>query len=165
MTSTAPEIRHRVQPRIPRELLESPGYLLGRLGYALKQRSIREFEQAGLNPYYYSVLALLDEGACQSQAAMAEALGLDRSQLVGLLDEMEERELIERRRDRTDRRRHVVSLTAAGRRVLAECRAIRKRLESEFLAPLDDQKRATLHALLLELAAHTDPRYAREARG
>jgi DNA-binding MarR family transcriptional regulator len=78
---------------------------------------------------------------------------------------MEERELIERRRDRNDRRRHVVSLTAAGRRVLAECRTIRKRLENEFLAPLDDEKRATLHALLLELAAHSDPRYAREVKG
>jgi DNA-binding MarR family transcriptional regulator len=160
MTSIAPDLREKPKPRVPRELRESTGYLLGRLGFGLKTRSIEEFELAGLNPYYYAVLALLDEGACQSQVTIAESLRLDRSQLVGLLDELEERGLVDRRRDKADRRRHVVSLTPNGRRVLDDCRTIKRRLEDELLAPLDDDKRATLHALLLELAAHSDPRFA-----
>jgi DNA-binding MarR family transcriptional regulator len=146
-------------PRPPKELLASTGFLLARLGYALKARSIKEFELAGLVPYHYSVLALLDEGACQSQATIAEALRLDRSQLVGLLDGLEERGLVERRRDRNDRRRHLVSLTPSGRGALAKCRAIVKRLEGEFLAPLDEESRQTLHDLLLQLARHYDPRF------
>jgi DNA-binding MarR family transcriptional regulator len=160
VTSVTHEVEQQPRPRVPRELLASTGFLLGRLGYGLKARSIKEFELAGFSPYYYTVLALLDEGACQSQATMAESLRLDRSQLVGLLDELEERGLIDRRRDRTDRRRHVVSLTEDGRGALATCRAIVERLEDEFLAPLDEESRQTLHALLLELAGHADPRYA-----
>src|SRR5207247_599749 len=80
-----------------------------------KTRSIKEFEQAGFSPYYYTVLALLDEGACQSQATMAESLRLHRSQLPGLLDELEERGLVDRRRDRTARRPPVLSLPEARR--------------------------------------------------
>jgi DNA-binding MarR family transcriptional regulator len=147
-------------PRMPRELAGSAGYLLARLGMTLKARSIKEFDRAGLITYSYGVLALLDEGSCKSQATIADALMLDRSQVVGLLDALEEQGLIERRRDRNDRRRHVVSVTPAGRQALKRCRSIVKRLEEAFLAPLDEDERATLHALLLRIAQHHDPRFA-----
>jgi DNA-binding MarR family transcriptional regulator len=148
--------------RIPRELADSPGFLLARLGHELKTRSIAEFERAGLNPYSYSVLALLDEGACRSQATIAESLRVDRSQVVGLLDDLEEQGLVVRRRDHQDRRRHVVSVTPAGRRALTRCRAIVRELEDEFLAPLDEADRTALHGLLLRIAQHHDPRFAPE---
>jgi MarR family transcriptional regulator, lower aerobic nicotinate degradation pathway regulator len=147
---------------MPAELLASPAFLLVRIGHAIKIAAFDEFERADFSPYHYSILALLDEGARTTQGAIADALALDRSQLVGLLDGLEERGLIERRRDEGDRRRHVVTLTPGGHQQLRAFRTVVGRMEDEFLAPLDDHDRTTLHALLSQLAARIDPRYVRE---
>jgi DNA-binding MarR family transcriptional regulator len=147
-------------PCVPRELLASPIFLLGRLGYAVKQQVMEEFEAgAGFNAYGYSVLALLDEGAQQTQSSIADTLRIDRSQLVGILDELEEKQLVERRRDQADRRRHLVDLTPAGRRQLTALRKLTKRIEDEILAPLSEDERAQLRGLLLRVAGSRDARY------
>lgn len=146
-------------PCLPKELVSSTVFLLGRLGYTIKTEAMEEFERAGFSPYDYSLLALLDEGDRDAQTTIADALGLDRSQLVGLLDGLEDRGLIERRRDPNDRRRQMVSLTPVGRRELAKLRKTVRRIEDEFLAPLDPDDRETLHALLLQVARHRDQRY------
>src|SRR6266496_5663860 len=141
------------RPGPPKELLSSDAFLLKRLGFAIKERTMEAFEEIGLSPYHHAVLALLEEDPRETQAMIADALGYDRSHLVGLLDELEERGLIERRRDPGDRRRHLVTLTPEGKRALARLRAIVKRFEDDFFAPLDAAQRETLNALLLELAA------------
>jgi DNA-binding MarR family transcriptional regulator len=150
----------RLGVRPPRELVASTAFLLKRLGWAIKDRTFEAFEEAGESPYHYSILAVLEESARETQATIADALGYDRSWLVGLLDELEADGSIERRRDPADRRRHLVSLKPAGKKKLARLRAISQHVEDEFFAGLEPAKRDSLHALLRELAAHHDPRYA-----
>jgi len=151
-------VRSAVVAGPPKELLSSTTFLLKRLGFSAKDHSHGAFEGTGLSPFHYAVLALLEEDPRETQAAIADALGYDRSHVVRLLDELEERDLVVRKRDPEDRRRHVVKMTPEGRKMLAKLRAIVARLEDHFLAPLDRDERAVLHALLVRLAAFHDPR-------
>jgi DNA-binding MarR family transcriptional regulator len=156
--ATTPTQARPVGP--PRELLGSTGFLLKKLGFRLKERAMEALEGTGMTPYHQAVLAMLDEGACSTQAKIADALGYDRSQLVGLLDELEEQGFIERRRDKQDRRRHVVTMTPAGREALATLREVSKGVDKELLEPLSAEERRTLHSLLLKVAENYVPQFA-----
>ena len=81
-------------------------------------------------------------------------------QLVGLMDELEEQDLVERKRDPNDRRRHLVKLTPEGKKTVKRLRSLTRQLEDDFLAPLDEKERAELHALLRRLAETHEPRCA-----
>ena len=144
----------------PKELLSSTTFLLKRLGFAAKDRSHDAFQGTGLNAFHFAVLALLEEDPRETQAVIADALGYDRSHIVRLLDELEERDLVVRKRDPEDRRRHVVKMTAEGKKALARLRRIVSELEDEFMAPLDAGERAALHGLLQRLMSYHDPRCA-----
>jgi len=148
--------------RLPKELVASALFLLKRLGGTAKEESFAAYEAMGLHPYHYAVLAVLDEGERETQGAIADALGYDRGQLVGLLDELEEAGLVERRRDPADRRRQIVQMTPAGRKTLGKLRALSTRLDDEFFAPLDADERAQLHGLLLRLAEEHLPHCRRD---
>jgi DNA-binding MarR family transcriptional regulator len=148
------------RPGPPRELRRSTSFLLKKMGFSLKERSLAAYESTGLTPYDHGVLALLDEEPRETQAMIADALGYDRSHLVGVLDDLEARGLIERRRDPTDRRRHLVSLTPDGRQAVAGLRVVASRVDDEFFEPLSVEERAQLTALLTRIAAHHDPRYS-----
>ena len=164
MSVTNPETI-RALPRFPEELVGSTAFLLKRLGFAAKEQAMRAYEESGLSPYHHAILVALDEDTHETQGSIADALGYDRGQLVGLLDELEEQGLIERRRDPEDRRRHLVRLTSDGKRTLKRVRALSKEIEDEFLAPLGEKERANLHALLLRLAEKHEPRCALAAKG
>ena len=150
-------------PRLPDELVASTPFLLKRLMLVAKDHAMGAYEDIGLHPYHRAVLAVLDEGSRETQGAIADVLGYDRGQLVGLLDELEERGLVERRRDPSDRRRHIVRMTPAGERMLEKLRALAASLEDEFLVPLDEAERAQLHALLLRVAEHHMPSCSRKS--
>jgi MarR family transcriptional regulator, lower aerobic nicotinate degradation pathway regulator len=158
-TSTSPQFQV-----FPKELVSSTLFLLKRLGMEGKAQSFEAYEALGLHPYHHAILAVLDEGLRETQGAIADALGYDRGQLVGLLDELEEAGLVERQRDPNDRRRQIVQMTPAGRKMLGRLRALSQRLEDEFLASLDESSRRELHALLLRLAGQHLP-HCRDAAG
>lgn len=103
----------------------------------------------GLRPRHLLTLTVLREHGDSGQRVLAEVLHIDRTNLVGLLNELEEGGLIERRRSAEDRRRHVVELTPAGHAKLAEAELALSAVEAEILAGLDLGEREQLYQLLV----------------
>src|SRR5207302_2133030 len=108
----------------------------------------REFETTlapgGLRPRHLIALKLLSERGPASQQALADTLSLDPSNVVGLLNELEERKLITRRRDAADRRRHIVELSPRGKKELCDAYDGLRRIDVDRLSPPSPQERRTL---------------------
>jgi len=103
----------------------------------------------------YIVLTALVEQPVRTQAALAQAINADKSRIIGVLDELQERGLIHRQPDETDRRVHLLSLTPAGDRLRRSVEAAIRRREEEVLATLPPADR---DAFLRSLKALYDRR-------
>lgn len=108
-------------------------------------------------PRGYQVLATAGSGEPSTQVALAQHLGIDRTMMTYLLDDLENAGLVERRPDPTDRRARRVSLTAAGVSRLNELKQDLQRVEDGLLDPLDDAERSVLRGLLHRLATSMAP--------
>jgi len=86
-----------------------------------------------------------------SQQELGQRLGIDPRNLVGVVDALEQRGLVERARHPGDRRRHVVRLTISGRDFVSQLRQAGEELELQLLTDLDAAERSALHRLLLKL--------------
>ena len=133
---------------LPESLAIWTGYLLSRAAQRMRDRFEVLLEPLGLKGRHYSLLALLAEQAGLCQSEMGERLGIDRNSMVQLLDDLEERGLVERRRDPKDRRAHCVTLTEAGGALLPRMTELVRQVNDEALAPLTTEQRTQLHDLL-----------------
>jgi DNA-binding MarR family transcriptional regulator len=115
-------------------------------------------EPGDLRPRHLIALKLLSERGPASQQALADSLSLDPSNVVGLLNELEERKLVTRRRDSADRRRHIVELSRRGTKELCGAYDRLRRIDDDLLSPLSARERATLYDLLVRaVGAKTPP--------
>ena len=135
---------------------EPPPELAGRLGYLLKhaQLGLAELTSAALEPYgltgrELAVLTVLASGEPASQQQAAQRLGVDRTTMVALVDDLEDAGLVQRRADAEDRRRNVVELTDKGRGRLHQASMAAQEAERRFLAPLSRKDAQRLKAALL----------------
>jgi len=133
-----------------------PSDALGsRLGYLLKHAQQRLVQAAGpvmaqfgIDGRELAALTVLAADYPLSQHEAAERLGVDRTTMVALVDELEGKGLVERHRSLEDRRKNIVQLTDAGQRCLDGAGRARDQVEREFLAPLGDKLgRQFVHAL------------------
>ncbi len=109
---------------------------------------------AGLSPRHVATLQLLTEGPV-SQKALIEGLGVDPSVLVALLNGLENDELVRRRRDPADRRRHIVEITEEGAARLRKADAALDTVEQELFGELSERETAALRKVFAKL--RTDP--------
>ncbi|MET0896375.1 MAG: MarR family winged helix-turn-helix transcriptional regulator, partial [Mycobacterium sp.] len=131
------------------------GPLLDHLARRLRAASESVVEQFGLRARHVIALTLLRDFGERQQSDLAGVLRIDPTNLVGLLNELEEAGLIERRRSTQDRRRHTVALTAAGSKRLAEIEEMLLEVERRLLGALDDEQHALLYQLLQRAAGDT----------
>jgi DNA-binding MarR family transcriptional regulator len=126
--------------------------LLAGLGRDVTARVRRALRPLGLGAQQFLVLDQLRRLGQASQAELADALGIDRSNLAAIAAELCDRGLAERRRDDVDRRRYVLRLSRAGERLLRRTEGAIAAAEDDLLAPLDTGQREQLYALLRRLA-------------
>ena len=128
--------------------MRAPGtvVLLTRLAKVAFRRSNEA--NVGMRLRQHVALSFVNDHDGATQQALGEALCVDANNLVLLLNELEAEGLVERRRDPLDRRRHLVHITAAGRRALDRAERAQERVEADVLRALDPDERATLRDLL-----------------
>jgi DNA-binding MarR family transcriptional regulator len=109
-------------------------------------------EANGLSMWGYSVLVALDRSAIRTQAALADAIGADKTRIIAILDELQGKGLIERVADPEDRRARLLEITKDGRRVKETVQAAIQRGEERWLGTLSATDRATFLRILQELS-------------
>lgn len=136
-------------------LTERTGFLISQLGFYAAGRFTERLAPLGLQPRHFGLLTHLSGGEGQTQQQLADAMGIHRNAMVGLIDDLEDRGLVQRRRHPADRRAHAVHLTATARDVLPKAQRAADEHDAELLAELDDAERACLITLLQRVAAST----------
>ncbi|WP_028066455.1 MarR family winged helix-turn-helix transcriptional regulator [Solirubrobacter soli] len=151
--------------RAPERLRTLPSWLLGQASHAADRLVADALAGHGLKRHHYRVLIALAEDGEATQADLGRRLWLDRSDLHGLLAELDADGLTTRVRDERDRRRNLVALTAHGKRVLARADGDVQNAQSAFLAPLPDaEQRAFLATLTRLVDRHAGPEGSRAGR-
>ena len=124
------------------------GFVIASVGHAAAVAFEEALTPHGLHPRHFAVLKGLRGGEAQSQQQLAAALGIPASRLVGLLDLLVERGLVERQDSPTDRRVKLVRLVEAGRTALDELIAVAGQSERRVTAGLTAEDKAELRRLL-----------------
>jgi DNA-binding MarR family transcriptional regulator len=129
----------------------SPGLLLALLGQEAMRRLRAAHTAHNLKPRQFQILGLLHDHGALAQRELIQAMDVDPSILVTLLNPLEADGLVTRERDPGDRRRHLVTLTRAGERHLASASRAQKETEDALFASLDHDQREQLRGLLVAL--------------
>jgi DNA-binding MarR family transcriptional regulator len=122
------------------------------LGERATERFERGMAAEGIRSKHAAILVVIDAEGPMSQRALGRRLRIDKSPMVGLLDDLERLGLAERRRSDSDRRVQAIHLTARGRAVLQRVTRLADEENERTFGVLDDDERSLLHDLLLRVA-------------
>ena len=143
---------------------QSLGLLVARVGHLAGRGLQRRLHPLGLEPRQYRLMRSLGAEGGRSQQAVARELRIPASRMVGLVDDLETRGLLERFPNPSDRRAHALRLTESGRRLLDAARPVAHAYEAQLSAPFDELERSLLMELLSRMADGCDALDAAEPR-
>lgn len=132
---------------------DSAGFLIAQVGAHAASRFAEALKPHGFTPHDAGILRLLAITPGISQQELAKRLGMHASRLVGVLDDLEERGLMERRPSATDRRLYALHLTKSGEAALGVIGRVAREHHRALLGSLSEEEQATLTALLARVAA------------
>ena len=132
-----------------------PGFafLLVQLGTHAAAQFAERLAPLGLEPRHVGMLTRLAANEGKAQQVIGDLIGLNPTQMVFLVDELEQRGLVERRRNPADRRSYSLFLTDEGRKMLAAVQEVALVHQDSLGSPLTAAEREQLTALLRRLAA------------
>jgi DNA-binding MarR family transcriptional regulator len=132
--------------------LFSPAFLIAQVGAYAAAKFAERMEAVGLTPAHAGILRLLQGSEGMSQQALGSELRVLPSRLVVLIDELEERGLVERRDHPTDRRSYALYLTDKGRETLKTIGRLAREHQEHLCAALNEKEREQLASLLRRIA-------------
>jgi MarR family transcriptional regulator, lower aerobic nicotinate degradation pathway regulator len=154
----------RADPTV-QQLMADPGFLLSRVGAAVRAGFHEVLAGWGLRPQQFLVLLILDAETGCSQQELCAAAAVDSGNMVELLDGLETQGFASRARDPRDRRRHVVTITERGHATLAQVRQAVGEYNAGVLGPLTERERRQLTGILAKLFAATAEGQRRRSGG
>jgi DNA-binding MarR family transcriptional regulator len=125
-----------------------PTLLMIKLGRITMHRFGAALEPFGIKPRHVAALIELRDRGELTQQSLCGVLHLDPTNLVAILNELEERGYATRRRDPADRRRHIVQVSAKGLRVIDKVTEVMDSVEDDLLADFDAGEREQVARLL-----------------
>jgi DNA-binding MarR family transcriptional regulator len=125
--------------------------MVGRLGRRLLAMEEPILAAHEISMWAYVVLTALKDRPMRTQAALAAAIGADKTRLIPVLDDLQQRGLITREPDPTDRRVRLLSLTSAGRKLHAAVQGDIRAAEETLLRQVAEEDRSAFLAALQTL--------------
>lgn len=129
------------------------GYHLRRASAAVGSDFARALEGTGMRQVLFGIMAVVDANPGINQGAVGRALGIQRANMVSLINELVDRGLIDRKASPEDRRAFSLSLSRAGKAMFADCVSRIRAHEGRLLSDLSADERATLIDLLSRIEA------------
>ncbi len=141
-----------VENPTPARVRALPSWSINQVAIAANRLTDRALAETGSRRYHFTMLAALDEFGPSSQADLGRCTGIDRSDVVAAINAMVERGgFVERRPDPSNRRRNIVTITAAGKDHLENLSALLRDAQAELLGTLSAAESKTLTKLLLRI--------------
>ncbi|MFF3668738.1 MarR family winged helix-turn-helix transcriptional regulator [Microtetraspora malaysiensis] len=138
----------------PSRLMNTPSWLITQTATHAHRMVSEGLATAEARTYHYRLLAALEEFGPASQAVLGRRCGVDRSDMVSMINELADRRLLERAPDPSDRRRNIITITAAGLRQLRRLDGVLAEVQDVLLAPLSAEERGQLAGLLARVVRH-----------
>ncbi|GAB1763473.1 MULTISPECIES: MarR family winged helix-turn-helix transcriptional regulator [Priestia] len=130
---------------------QSYGFLLGKALQQMENKFSEGLLPFNINSRQYGVLLFIEENPYSSQKDISENLQIDRTTMVSHIDHLETLGLVERTKNPNDRRSYSLLITEKGKEVLNSRWEFLTHIESEVLAPLDQQERQVLKDFLIRI--------------